>query len=305
MENDNKKKMELDDIFTCMGAGGFLAMILFGIISLFVPNIFLLCLVIIACIVAISGVIGVVIENKKDKDKHIANKVSFQQEYDKYISKIGIVESDMQATLIELNKYNLHSSIPQYLWVENETLKIFPMSKYYIQNCTSSVSKPNISELQLKSVSIDSILYFEEVGELRKYTKMSGGGTSLKGALLGYVIADDVGAIIGSREPIKSEVITEDDRRIELIYKNQNNEVANLEFEHDAYEVLKRLIPSKELRRIAALSTIEAENGRMDANIHKPQSTKEKLKQINDLKNEGLITEEEFQEQKRKILNTL
>lgn len=43
---------------------------------------------------------------------------------------------------------------------------------------------------------------FEEVGELRKYTTVSGGGISWKGALLEYAIAEDIGVIIGSREPI-------------------------------------------------------------------------------------------------------
>ena len=93
----------------------------------------------------------------------------------------------------------------------------------------------------------------EEIGELRKYTKVSGGGTSLKGALTGYIIAGDVGAIIGSREPIKTQVVSEDDRIVELIYKNYNGEIVNLEFTHDAYAVLKKVIPEKELRRITNL----------------------------------------------------
>lgn len=312
MENDNKKKIDLDDIMLYMAGGGFLAMILMWIICSFAPVYMFpitFSLLVIAIITMIVGLIGSFILSEKNKKKQIANinlfQQEFQQEYDEYVNKMGIVKSDIQATLIELNDYDFHSSIPQYLWIDNEVLKLFPMSEYYKEWETSSNHKPDVSKLKLKSIPIDSILYFEEVGELRKYTKVSGGGTSLKGALLGYAIADDVGAIIGSREPIKSEVITEDDRRIELIYKNQNNEVENLEFEYDAYEVLKQLIPTKELRRIVALSAVVGENNRIEVDAHKPQSIKEKLNQLNDLKNEGLITDEEFSEQKKRILDTL
>ena len=85
--------------------------------------------------------------------------------------------------------------------------------------------------------SIDSIMYFGEVGELRKYAVVSGGGTLLKGALLGYAVADEAGAIIGSREPVKTTIVWDDDRRVELLYKNDDNNVENLEFIHEAYRV--------------------------------------------------------------------
>jgi len=59
--------------------------------------------------------------------------------------------------------------------------------------------------------------------------------------------------IIGSREPIKTEIVSEDDRMVELIYKNSQGEVENLEFSHEAYAVFKKLIPDKELKRIRNL----------------------------------------------------
>ena len=71
--------------------------------------------------------------------------------------------------------------------------------------------------------------------------------------MAGYILAGDVGAVIGSREPIKTEVVSEDDRIVALIYKNADSEIENLEFTHEAYAVFKKIIPEKELRRIRNL----------------------------------------------------
>lgn len=297
-------KLEQGDIGTCMILGGFIVMFL----SLFLVNLLgvaSIVLCIIACISAIIGIVLILQEKKEDKDAHIANINMFQNEYDEYTEKLRIVKDNAQVTLYELGKYDFEVKVPHYFWSTKECIKLFPMAKYYINSRTSSMSRPDISELQLKSVPIDSILYFEEVGELRKYTTVSGGGSSLKGALLGYAIADDIGAIIGSREPITTNVVSEDDRRIELIYKNQEGQIENLEFMHDAYDVFKKIIPMKELRKIISLNTVQGIKDETSDVVQEHQSVKDKLKQLKDLHVEGLITEEEFIEQKKKILEAI
>ena len=186
-------------------------------------------------------------EKRNGKARVVENINTFREEYNIYAEQLGVDKEGMQVTLVE----DVH--IPHYLWIEDDRLNMFPIEKYFEHNFISAVSKPDVSELQVISVPIEEILYFEEVGELRKYTKVSGGGTSLKGALTGYIIAGDVGAVIGSREPIKTEVVSEDERIVELIYKNYDGEIENLEFTHDAYAILKNFIPEKELRRITNL----------------------------------------------------
>lgn len=230
---------------------GFSGIVLSGVISLFINDAFvlkaLLFLLVFAIGITVYGYIGLLAQKRNGKEKAIENMSIFQEEYDIYAEQLGVVKSTTQATLVE----EVH--IPHYLWIEDNSLNMFPMEKYFERNSISAVSKPDVSQLQVISVPIEDILYFEEVGELRKYTKVSGGGTSLKGALTGYIIAGDVGAVIGSREPIKTQVVSEDDRIVELIYKNYDGEIENLEFTHDAYAVLKKLIPEKELRRITNL----------------------------------------------------
>lgn len=305
-----KKKIDAGNI----AVGSFLVLILLMIVCFFtlmneslLMNKTLLDILIfligLAVFVMTLGIIGMVIQKNDDKNNLIENINAFQNEYDNYIKELGIVQSDTKATLIEENEYGFNSSILQYLWIKDNTLNIFPLSKYYKEYETSAVTKPDISKLKLRTIPLESILYFEEIGELRKYTTLSGGGTSLKGALLGYVIADDVGAIIGSREPIKTEVISEDDRRIELIYTNSENEIENLEFTHDAYEVFRELIPLKELRKIVGLNMVHNTDDVRNNEVLSTENTKEKLRQLNEMKEEGLISDIEFAEKRKQILD--
>lgn len=310
---NKKNDIDFGNLMVIGIIGGVLSIILYFIYMLIedsieVLAILILILLVVSVILFIIGGIGVDIENKKEKEKSmddlIENMEKFQLEYDNYADKMGVVRSDIRVTLFEFTEkrdvFPVH--IPHYLWIGNDTLNLFPMSEYYKENETSAIYKPDVLTLQLKSIPIESILYFEEIGELRKYTKLSGGGSSLKGALVGYAIAGDAGAIVGSREPIKTEVISEDDRRIELIYKNQDGDIENLEFTHDAYKVLTKLIPSKNLKAVAKLN-ISPQNIVSDHDLHNSHTIKDKLKQLNDLKAEGLITEEKFTVQKQKILD--
>lgn len=305
---------KITDKIKSIDSGCFL---LFGVVGIIISFFMLLLagtgnellLIISVIIPIISGItftyggIRALIEKRNDDNKIIENMNAFQREYDAYIKEVGVVQSDTRATLIEENEYGFHSSIAQYIWIESNSLKIFPMAKYYKESEISTTCKPDISKLKLKTIPIESILYFEEIGELRKYTTLSGGGTSLKGALLGYVIADDVGAIIGSREPIKTEVVSEDDRRIELIYTNSENEIENLEFTHDAYEVFRELIPLKELRKIVGLNMVHNADDVMNNEVSSTKNTKEKLRQLNEMKEEGLISDKEFSEKRKQILD--
>ena len=244
----NKKKKIQPDTIGSIGVG---LIIVSWIVALFVKNIYVLGIALGLIIVGIICVIYRYIAAKKEmetgKEKFNENLYDFQNEYYNYANQLNVVKSDVQVTL-----FDGLAKMPQYIWVADNMVNLFPISEYYERHI-SAVSRPEITDLQLRSIPIEDILYFEEVGELRKYTKVSGGGTSLKGALAGYILAGDVGAIIGSRESIKTEVVSEDERIVELIYRNCDGEIENLEFTHEAYAVFKKVIPEKELRRITNL----------------------------------------------------
>lgn len=302
--NKNNDGFDLGNIGILLLVGGFLLGIICMLLAGFIlgnNEVVMRASMIIPIFIMIIGAVLMLIYHEDEKSAHISNMNTFQEEYDQYAKKLGVVKSDTQVTLIE-QKYSF--KISHYMWVADGCINIFPMAKYYIYNETSSGSRPDVSKLHITSIPLDFILYFEEMGELRKYATVSGGGTSLKGALVGYALADDLGAIIGSREPIKTTVVSEDDRRVELIYKNKEGDIKNLEFTHDAYKVFKNLIPSKELRRMTNLK--KAKNGKeaSDKEVQKSPTAKDKLKQLKEMNKEGLITEDEFLEQKRKILDS-
>lgn len=60
---------------------------------------------------------------------------------------------------------------------------------------------------------VPDVLYWTEKGSV-SYTSNISGGSILSGALIGGAIAGDAGAIIGSREQIRTETIQHDTRRI-------------------------------------------------------------------------------------------
>ena len=231
---------------------GFVIIMISGAMSLFVDDLSVLRLLLVGiglgALIMLYGYIGLRSERKRGQNKAYNNLQLFRNEYEAYADELGVVRSNIRATLFEGS-----AKIPHYIWIAGSGLNMFPVGEYF-ENQISAFSRPDVANIKLKKVSVDDILYFEELGELRKYAKVTGGGSSLKGALVGYVLAGDVGAIIGSREPVKTDIISEDERRVELIYKNADGEVENLEFTHDAYAMLKALIPEKELRRIKNLN---------------------------------------------------
>ena len=147
---------------------GFFGIILSGMLSLFVKDMDILTVILFLIVVSggvlAYGYISLQAEKRNSKAKVIENSNTFHKEYDIYAEQLGVKNNDMQITLVD----NAH--IPHYLWIADNRINIFPMEKYFERNSISAVSRPNISQLQVLSVPIEDILYFEEIGELRKYT---------------------------------------------------------------------------------------------------------------------------------------
>lgn len=155
-----------------------------------------------------------------------------------------------------------------------------------------------------KTIPLSNIKYFKHDGQVKTETKISGGGgggSSLSGAVVGGIVAGGVGAVIGSRkkvEPLKSETRTWDMRRVELHYIDENGTDKDLDFTPSAYEVFMELIPEKQYdyvmqQKLPKEQTTEA------------KSTKEKLTELKELLDEGLITQEEYEKKRQLILENL
>lgn len=156
------------------------------------------------------------------------------------------------------------------------------------------------------SIWIDRIDYFERTGEVFHESKISGGGgggVSIVGAIVGGIIAGGTGAIIGSRQrvnPIKSEIITHDERVTNLKFYDRNNERHTLALGANAFEVFQDVIPEKEHGFVMANKSSKTltEN----SSSEKGKSEIELLREFAKLKDEGIITVEEFEAKKKQLL---
>ena len=247
--SENGKQIDKEEIASGMVLFGFLCLILTVVFMNFIDSVNIVLFVFVVEVLSIIiGLIILKIESINREAACTANINAFQKEYDEYTNKLGIVKSDTQITLIETDKDDCESDIPHYLWIDKGTLNIFPMAQYYKEYETSASSRPDISELKLKSIPIKSILYFEEVGAVNRYEIEVPEKSMVKNLLFREAIFDACGDVVGVKDLTNPQIVTEDNRKVELVYKKAKNKKETLVFKHDAYEVLKKLIPSKELR---------------------------------------------------------
>lgn len=169
-------------------------------------------------------------------------------------------------------------------------------------------SAPNSLNLDYQvCFDINNIKWFKNVGNIFSENIISGGGggsSSIGGAIIGGMIAGPTGAIIGSRkktDPIKSELSIHDDRMIQLeYYYGPNRELKSLFIDKNAYSALDTLIPEKNYEYIMNNGIVESQ----------PQNNNnsdyiELLKQLAVLKEQGILTQEEFESKKADLLNKI
>lgn len=103
------------------------------------------------------------------------------------------------------------------------------------------------------SISIKNIKYYTIEGYIHNKIdvngNISGGGSSIKGAIAGGVLAGSTGAIIGSRKPsninIKSNNTIIDERETVLVIK-YDYRVSRIIFNAYAYKIFTKLVPEKD-----------------------------------------------------------
>lgn len=161
-----------------------------------------------------------------------------------------------------------------------------------------TVEKKVIDNMKPLVIKFSDIIHYRVMGNLRyemEITGGGGGGSSLAGAAVGAAVAGGVGAIIGSRkktESIKSKTVKKDERYIQFVFNEKNQkrilifDISNLDFFEEyllekEYDVLKN-------RRLANNSDIT-----------------EKIRKLADLKEQGILTDEEFTFKKQELLSKM
>lgn len=116
---------------------------------------------------------------------------------------------------------------------------------YYKYNEMRKIDSEMIKLKSYLSLAVSDILFYQKVGDVQYTTNVSGGGFSLGGAIVGDIVGGDTGAIIGSREPIKTETVKHDTR--ETIVRTKTQE---LHYPIEWYDKLLEIMPEKDYQYI-------------------------------------------------------
>lgn len=201
---------------------------------------------------------------------------------------------------------------------QKNSLIFFNINKpqaYMVNVSNNSVQKPKEGSIQITGdFLIENIVYFKLIGDVQYTSKVSGGGSSIGGAIVGGLVAGDAGAIIGSRQEVKTSVQEHDSRQ--TLLKLENSEFY---FEKELYEVLMKLIPKKEYTYLDIKSKANSLESQENPNVKQIQSpvsveqlsiengtissVADELLKFKTLLDQGVITQEEFNQQKSKLLS--
>lgn len=92
--------------------------------------------------------------------------------------------------------------------------------------------------------AINNIVSVEQEGDVHYTTNVSGGGTSVTGALVGGALFGGVGAILGGKKKITSTSRKIDERTTIIKLVDETNQYCGLKFAYNDYYALNKLINS-------------------------------------------------------------
>lgn len=259
-----------------------------------------------------------------------SRKIKIKTEIDKQKEKCQSEDSFIDYSKYIAPRYNLiKNAFPkgqkEYLLVSNDEKITFNGNrdvKYYIDCCKdngnlylisdydsilSNAIKSSNAKMQIfyMKINVNDIQYYKVDGEVSTFTEITGGGNTGSDygkAIVGGILAGAAGAIIASRpktEPIKSVTTTIDDRYCYLVYYDSKRLLCNLRFSKEAKEQFDKIISEKDYNFIIT------QNKENPVKAKDNSSTKNRMLELNGLLKDGLITQEEFDEKKKKILEEM
>ena len=256
-------------------------------------------------------VVGIVSAYSKEntlKEKRAADTIALREVTEKYRvirEQINIPEKAKEITYYKSSENSpiklTNSKNKVYIWKSEGNIFFFPCNP-------AGIDSISIADLRINTIPVSQIEYFSKRGEIFRESKISGGGgggSSVGGAVAGGLIAGEAGAVIGSRKKvneIKSELITHDTRETFLNYFD-NNERHSLFFDIDAYQIFNDWIPEKEYNIVHAIKSSEIIKTQINAESNK--SVTDQLRELAKLRDDGIITENEFNEKKKQLLDRI
>lgn len=188
---------------------------------------------------------------------------------------------------------------PQFAWFKKSALAFFPKPPLY-ENYKS------YSQFGFFEIEFNSIKYFYTSGDKYYENKIFGGGSTgpnLTGAVIGQQVAGVGGAIVMGQSqnlPIESRLIIHDERRTVVLHHLSDGTLSKCLLPFDFYDIMNEHLP--ELSRDVVENQIKI---KMAKKTSEDDSIEVKLKKLMDLKTSGLIDENDYQQQKKKILDNI
>lgn len=177
------------------------------------------------------------------------------------------------------------------MWVENDCINLCKPHDEY------KYKYPKIGGEKIV-IPMESIKFFTREGEHRVDNIVEGGGVSLGGAIVGGVIAGGAGAIIGGRKKITTTAKEIDERRTYLYYSKNNKDI-RIVFTSKAYDILLNLIPNKDFGFIEKNKIVESNKPKEKNSVY------DDIEQLAKLKDKGILTDIEFDEKKKVLLEKI
>lgn len=242
-------------------------------------------------------------DTKATEEKLRLDRESFERAkriYNEAISKINIPRNALKIIYKRGGAKLLRTN---YIWIKNNNLCFFPSAP------PNTDAPSNVQKIRLYRIPVDKIEYYSISGETiyeNKITGGGGGGSSTGGAIVGGVIAGEVGAVIGSRkktDPIESKLIKHDDRETFLSFFDNKNIKHSMFFDFESYNSFNELLPKKAFEIVNAIKTNRLLRKSLGENNF--INVTDRIGELARLKEEGIITNEEFPQKKKLLLEKI
>jgi len=262
-------------------------------------------LYVVVCIVILASIESG--KNKAEVLKHSRNELlQFREQYQVIRGATVIPENAKEITYFKASGQSpirlANSKNNVFIWKLVDNICFFPSEP-------DTVKSIKLDDVKIFTIPISQIEYFAKRGEIFRENKISGGGgggSSIGGAVAGQLIAGGVGAVIGSRKKIneiKSELITHDTRETFLNYFDDNKKRHSLFFDVYAYQIFNDLIPEKEYNILSAIKSSDIIKNQI--NTGNKTSVTDQLRELAKLRDDGIITDDEFNEKKKQLLDKI
>lgn len=211
------------------------------------------------------------------------------------------IQNDLREKDFYISRNFLSDETGNGLYYDDES------KKFAIINVSNEYSKTNPFSYSYKFIDSKDILESEILKDDVSVTKTSRGG-QLGGAIIGGVLAGGVGAIIGGVTSTKSTTEKIKKLTLRITINNTSNPIQDVVFanfynpQDGASSKIKEIISQIDNFH-KLISVLIKQNDKEQVNEPILNSTADELKKLAQLKNDGILSEEEFNQQKQKLLS--